>query len=108
MSPAEEQIRVLQDQNALLVEEVNVLKANNDELKNMNQKLEDQLRHALEDIYLLRRKVFGSSREKMPDDTMPLGLYADESADTGKADPPTVTHVEAHDRKKVTAQPGTS
>ena len=74
MSPAEEQIRVLQDQNALLVEEVNVLKANNDELKNMNQKLEDQLRHALEDIYLLRRKVFGSSREKMPDDTMPLGL----------------------------------
>ena len=104
MSPAEEQIRVLQDQNALLVEEVNVLKANNDELKNMNQKLEDQLRHALEDIYLLRRKVFGSSREKMPDDTMPLGLYADESADAGKADPPSVTHVEAHDRKKSKAE----
>ena len=61
MSPAEEQIRVLQDQNALLVEEVNVLKANNDELKNMNQKLEDQLRHALEgNLYqFIFERVFG-------------------------------------------------
>ena len=58
----------------------------------------------MEDINLLRRKVFDSSREKMPDDTMPLGLYADESADTGKADPPSVTHVEAHDWKKSKAE----
>lgn len=79
------------------------LRAENGELKAKLQKLEDQNKRILDSYYLLRKRMFGASRERMPDDTPWLGQEFEIEFGCNTEVPPS-EHVKAHDRKKKSEQ----
>ena len=90
-------------ENESLRAENKSLRAENGELKAKLQKLEDQNKRILDSYYLLRKRMFGASRERMPDDTPWLGQEFEIEFGCNTEVPPS-EHVKAHDRKKKSEQ----